>query len=63
MDRTLDHEGISQADLDRVQEIIRLRVINAKLLAALEETVELLADAGLYSPLKRARDVIQEAKK
>ena len=41
----------------------RLRALNAKLLAALEEAVELLADAGLYSPLKRARAVIKEAKK
>lgn len=35
-DKTMDHEGITDRDIDRTQEIIRLRVINNKLLEALE---------------------------
>lgn len=34
-DETLDHEGTSQRDIDRSQEIIRLRTINTQLLEAL----------------------------
>ena len=69
MEQPLEHEGIRQVDLDRVQQIIRLRVVNAKLLAALEELVSWLGKrpAGIHPEAMieytRALDVIQEAKK